>query len=80
VNRVRVEVRVFADLRKYVPGSEDPLFVGLPEGSTLQELLALLGIPTEKVKVLFVNSRQQHPAFRLTDGDRVGIFPPTGGG
>lgn len=80
MNRMRVEVRIFADLRNYVPGSENPLFVRLPEGSTVHDLLAMLGVPAEKVKVIFVNSRQKSPDFLLSEGDRVGIFPPTGGG
>ena len=77
---MQVEVRIFADLRKYVSGSENPLPIELNEGATIQDLLAEIGIPREKIKVIFVNSHQESLDFKLSVGDRVGIFPPTGGG
>jgi molybdopterin converting factor small subunit len=52
----------------------------LAEGHTLGDLVALLELPVEQVKLMFVNGRAQQMAYRLKPGDQVGIFPPIGGG
>jgi molybdopterin converting factor small subunit len=56
------------------------LEIELAEGSTLEDLVNLLGLPRELVKVIFVNGRAQQLEYRLEPGDEVGIFPPIAGG
>jgi molybdopterin synthase sulfur carrier subunit len=56
------------------------LEVSLPEGSLLDELVTLLGLPREQVKVIFVNGQIRDLDYHLQPGDEVGIFPPIGGG
>lgn len=77
---MQVEARLYAGLRTPSAGGGGPLTVDLMEGSSVQELLHVLGIPPERVKVVFVNARHQSPDHVLQEGDRVGIFPPAGGG
>jgi len=88
---MKVYVKLYATLAERVPrrvlaesaegmraGSR--LEVKLPEGSTLTDLVTHLDLPSEQVKVLFVNAKAQELDYRLEPGDEVGIFPPIGGG
>ncbi len=79
---MRVEVRVFATLRRYFPdlGVGEPLYLDLPEGTTAGQLMARLGLPAEEVKVIMRNARQVEPDEVLRDGDRVAFIPPVAGG
>jgi sulfur carrier protein ThiS len=54
--------------------------IELPDKSTLADLVAHLGLPPEKVRVIFCNGRVRPRDHVLADGDEVGIFPPVGGG
>lgn len=79
---VRVYVRLYATLTKYVGGSimHEPIEVEMPKGATLQDIYDRLGISPDEVKTAFVNSTMQQPDYVLHDGEEVGIFPPVGGG
>lgn len=79
---ITVEVRLYADLQRYRPDLRvgEPRSVAVPTGTTAGELLATLGIPTEVVRLVFVNGISRPLDQELHDGDRVGIFPPIGGG
>lgn len=77
---MQIEVRIFGNLRQYLKVSEHPLEVALPKDATVGDLLKSVRIPPEKAKLIFVNARREHAAYRLQEGDRVGIFPPSGGG
>jgi molybdopterin synthase sulfur carrier subunit len=79
---LRVEVRVYATLRKYL-GEEDQqevLAVQLATGSTVADLIARLGIPPAEVKVVFINHCAVPQDHTLQEGDRVGVFPLVAGG
>ncbi len=79
---IQVEVRLYALLRRYRPGV--PLDAGeqvlMPEGSTVQDLIAGLGIPQEQVQTAFVNRKVRAVEQALQDGDRVDLFPAIAGG
>ena len=80
---IRVEARLYATLRKYHPGGEvgEALVRELAEGTTVQKLLeGELGVPPGEVKTVFVNGVSRSFDHVLSDGDRVGIFPPVAGG
>ena len=83
---IRVEVRLYATLRKYHPEGKnsepgEALVCELAEGTTVQKLLENeLGVPPGEVKTVFVNGLSRRFDHALADGDRVGIFPPVGGG
>ena len=49
-------------------------------GTTVAALIENLGIPRSDVKLVFVNGRKADAETVLTGGDRVGLFPPVGGG
>jgi molybdopterin converting factor small subunit len=51
------------------------------EGARIQELLEHLGVPAKEVRLVFVNGKVQADwSYQIQPGDRVGIFPPVGGG
>lgn len=77
---MRVEVRLYATLRKYEPPGAGTPFVDVAEGTTLSDLEKLLGIPQQEDRVVLINGRPGKPDFALRDGDRVVMFPPVTGG
>lgn len=79
---MKVEVRVFAGLQKYINGvsSGVPFEVELGSQATGMDLLNKLDIPKEEAFVFMVNGCREELGTVLKEGDRVGIFPPVGGG
>jgi sulfur carrier protein ThiS len=86
-----IQAKLFATLIRFVPDeirerypesarAGTPMSIELPEGSTLADLVGHLGLPPEKVRVIFVNGRVRQRDHVLVAGDEVGIFPPVGGG
>lgn len=79
---IEIELRLYATLRRYRP--ESPLEGGetvlLPEGSTVLDLLAALGIAAPEVQTAFVNRKVRAVEQRLQPGDRVDLFPAIAGG
>jgi molybdopterin converting factor small subunit len=73
-----VTLKLFASLKKYLPDSSERFAIA--PGTTVQNLVGLLGIPPTDVKLVFVDGKQQSLDFPLTGGERVGFFPPVGGG
>jgi len=80
---VRVEVRLFATLARHRPSTlaGSPFDVTLEETATLTDLVIRLGIPHAKIHLAMVDGRIVLDAdLALSDGCRVGLFPPVGGG
>ncbi len=80
---MQVIVKLFAMLRRFTPANVtpgEPFTLMLPEGATLADVLAQLGIPEDEAKVMFVNGRAHALDYALQDADDTGIFPPVGGG
>jgi sulfur-carrier protein len=79
---MRVKVKVFAMLAKYVPGIKagEPFDFDLQNGDTLSDLIKQLNLPQEEAKIAFVNGLAKPPDYQLQNNDEVGIFSPIGGG
>ncbi len=79
---MEVTVTLYATLTRYHPeeGSREPFKVELPEGATLEDLYRKVGIEEGEVKKAFIRHKSRPPDHSLEDGDRVGVFPPVGGG
>ncbi|MCL0036450.1 MoaD/ThiS family protein [Dehalococcoidia bacterium] len=78
-----IEIRLYATLKSYRPELKvgEPLFLNVDEGTTAKRVLEeVLGIPAKVIKTVFVNGIYRDLDHVLADGDRVGIFPPVGGG
>lgn len=78
----KVEVRLYASLRKYHPslGSNEAFLIELDDKANLGSLLDKLKIPKQELGILMVNGKWQKESYLLQDGDRIGIFPLIGGG
>lgn len=59
---------------------DGPSSFSIQEGSTVIDLFEVLGILGEDVKLIFVNGKRRNSDYVLHEGDRVGLFPPVGGG
>ena len=78
----KVEVRLYASLRKYhpTPKSSEAVVMSLDNEAKLGDLLDKLKIPGQEIGVLMVNGNWQKESYLLKEGDRIGIFPLIGGG
>jgi molybdopterin converting factor small subunit len=72
-----ITLKCYATLAVYCPPGGEAV---LPESTDIDALLAMLQIPPDEVKLVFVNGRRADLDRVLADGDRVGLFPPVGGG
>ena len=77
---MRVVIERFADLRRFGPPSSGLLEMEAPDGATLGQLVASLGIPESTPRVALINGRVGGDERRLRDGDKVTLFPPVEGG
>jgi molybdopterin synthase sulfur carrier subunit len=78
---MRIEVRLYATLRRYVPSAvEGIIAVDVPEGSTAGDVIAKVNIDAEEVRILMINGRSSPLDKTLAEGDRMGLFPAVGGG
>lgn len=50
------------------------------EGCTIGELLDMLQVPGDAVKVIFLNGRHAVVDQELHENDRAAVFPPVAGG
>jgi molybdopterin converting factor small subunit len=79
---VRVEVRLFATLERFLPpGSRGGVaLLDVPDGSTAADVARRLGIPAGFERVLLVNGRDAGPDRTLAAGDVLDLYPPLAGG
>jgi sulfur carrier protein ThiS len=83
LNRMKIEVKLYASLGKYMPQSvleKKEGYLEIGEGTTVKALLESLEVPLETVKLIFVNGIHAKEAEVLKDGDRLGVFPAVAGG
>jgi molybdopterin synthase sulfur carrier subunit len=81
-SKMKVEIRLFASFTKYLPdGAEGhKIELELAEGTTIEQVLMQLKVPLDEVKLVFVNSVHAEIKDVLKNGDKMGAFPPVGGG
>jgi len=75
---IEIELRLFATLTRYTPPTPEAFRVS--RTTTVEGLLSELGIPREETKLIFINGKKRELDYEFSQGDRVGIFPPVGGG
>lgn len=76
---MKVTVTVFGELRKYLP-DDDTVQVEVPDGATVAEVLAQLGVPGDDAWMSIVNDAVVEADHRLAPGDHLEVFHPVGGG
>jgi sulfur-carrier protein len=80
---VRIELRLYASLARYMPSGPDAVSAETMEvakGTSVRAVLEGLGVPLAEVKMIFLNGIHAKADELLSDGDRVGVFPPVAGG
>ena len=73
-----ISIKLFATLKKYAPEQAE----GYPvePGTTVRAVLESLDVPIKHAKLIFVDSVRASLDTVLNGGERVGVFPPVGGG
>jgi sulfur-carrier protein len=77
-----IQLFLAATLRSFVPGY-DPntgFAVDIPPGATVRDLADQVGVPARDVKLIMVNGIGAKWETVLQGDERVGLFPPVGGG
>jgi len=80
---MKVEINLFASLARYMrdkTGIQGSRVLEVGEGTTILDILTLMEVPLDKVKILFLNGIHATGDEVLKEGDRVGAFPPVAGG
>ena len=78
---MRIEVRLYATLRRYALSAADGvLSIVVPEGSKASDVIASVGGNADEVHIVMVNGVSNPLDQVLAEGDRLGLFPPVGGG
>ena len=79
---MKIEVNLYATLKQYMKNETLGKASGieLEEGTCVEDLIQKLEIPVDSVKFIFVNGIHAKRDTILKDGDRLGLFPPVGGG
>jgi len=74
----KIEIRFFATLATYLP--EHAQAYPITAGMTVGQVLNQIQLPLEQAKLIFVNGVRAQLDTALKGGERVGVFPPVGGG
>ena len=75
---IKINLKLFVTLQKYLPEFSEQFKI--PKKTTIDKLIKILGIPKNMVKIIFINGIQKKTDYILKNNDRVGMFPPVGGG
>ncbi len=76
--KTHIQIKLFATLQQFTPDSADNF--AIEAGTTIKSLLQKLDIPTGKARLVFIDGIKADLNQTLNGGERVGIFPPVGGG
>ena len=75
---VTIDLRMFASLATRMP--PDAARFSVTAGITVRQLIEQLEISPTDAKLIFINGVRKDLDTPLSGGERVGIFPPVGGG
>jgi sulfur carrier protein ThiS len=73
-----IDLKLFASLARHAPANAQNY--PIPRGTTIAQLLEKIQVPLQDIKLIFVNGVRVEPHHPLNGGERVGLFPPIGGG
>jgi len=79
---MKAEINLFASLAKFMPAKTGgkPCTIDIGEGTSIRKLLQDLAVPENEIKLIFLNGVHAGGSEILKNGDRIGVFPPIGGG
>jgi sulfur-carrier protein len=73
-----ITLKLYATLLPFLPSGREE--IPIIAGTTIQDLLRRIGLPEEKAQLIFIDGVKGELSSPLKGGERVGIFPPVGGG
>ena len=73
-----IQIKLFATLQRFMPASAENY--PIETGTTIRMLLQRLDLPENKAKLIFIDGVKAELTTVLEGGERIGIFPPVGGG
>lgn len=73
-----IDLRLFATFASRSPANASRYPIA--SGMTVAQLIDTLEIPAAEVKLIFINGVRVQPDAQVHGGERVGLFPPVGGG
>jgi len=73
-----ITIKLFASLIKFAPDSADKYPIS--SDTRIRDIINRLGIPEDKAKLIFIDGIKGELDSTLHGGERIGIFPPVGGG
>lgn len=76
--KLKVELQAYLD--QYAPAGQAAFDYDLADGSTVQSLIAKLGMPYEVAAVVIVGDKVASMDQQLNDSDHVTVIPPLAGG
>ena len=73
-----IDLRLFATLATHMPdnASQFPITAGM----SVAQLIEMLPVSVAEAKLIFIDGVRADMETQLHGGERVGIFPPVGGG
>ena len=77
-----LQVFLNASLRLHAPGYNpyEGITLEVPPGTPVSRVISRLGLPPEEVTLILVNGARKQADFSLEGEERLGLFPPIGGG
>lgn len=73
-----IDLKLFATLAARMPPEAG--HYPIESGTTIARLLERLQVPATDVKLIFIDGKRGGLHSSLQGGERVGVFPPVGGG
>jgi molybdopterin converting factor small subunit len=73
-----IDLRLYATLADRMPDNASQF--PITDGMTVGQLVEVLPITAADAKLVFVDGKRAQPDTPLHGGERIGIFPPVGGG
>jgi sulfur carrier protein ThiS len=77
-----LQILLNASLRRFFPDYHPPVGLSLevPPGTTVAQVVDRLGLPPAEITLIMVNGRRREMDYVLQGDERLGLFPPIGGG
>ncbi|WP_158212298.1 MoaD/ThiS family protein [Natranaerobius trueperi] len=77
----KVEIRCFATLRDLLPfEAKNGVYKYETRKTTIEGIVEELSLPKDKLHLILKNGVRVELNEPIKDGDRIGLFPPIGGG
>jgi molybdopterin converting factor small subunit len=77
IRMIPITVKLFASLRTLAPcGPAGEIETEVAGGTSVEGVVAALGIPKERVRMIMINGIVAAFADPVKEGDRVALFPP----